>query len=363
MRARTERGWLPCGVASPDDDAHGRSGRLTINDVARITGLSKATVSRAMNDRKRVAPQTRLRVLQVLNDYGYTPARAATALSTGRTGLIGLMIGENRNPNALSVIGAAVDVAEKADCRIVVSATSSGLDHERAYKEVFASRLVDGGVLLFPPASDADVLASLVSGGLPLVAIEPERPIPGVPSVYADARRDGVVATQHLVDLGHRRIALNLDPAGWGEQDRVVSGYRSVLRAAGLPFDMALVSRLGWDFDAGFTAVSNWLRRRTCPTAVVFNCDTAALGGLAAAREAGVRVPEELSIISYDDTDVLRWTTPAITSLADRRSGLTRTGFSVLLEMLTSDEAPPPRQRVVTTLALRGSTASPAGSR
>lgn len=352
--------WLPSSVASSAADSGGSGGppeRLTINDVARITGLSKATVSRAMSGRDRVAPETRARVMAVLAHSGYTPDRAARSLSTGRTGLIGLTIGENRNPTMLSVIDGAVEVAEAAGLRIVVSVTRSARDNAQMYADVFRGRMVDGGLLMFPPAPDVPILEKLAGTGFPLVAIEPELPIPGVTGVYADARDDGLVATRHLVSLGHRRIAVSLDAPGWGEQDRLLDGHRAALAEAGLVPDDRLVARLGWDHAAGGAAVRTWWSLDERPTAAIFCSDTSALGAVAAVRDLGGQVPADLSVVGYDDSDVLSWFSPPVTSLRRRRSGLTRRACEILIQQLGADRVPVAGRRVQTDLVVRGSTA------
>lgn len=321
-----------------------------------MTGLSKATVSRAMSGRGRVAPQTRQRVLALLADSNYTPARAATALSTGRTGLLGLMIGENRNPNMLSVIEGAVETAEDAGLRIVVSVTRSAADHSQMYADVFRSQLVDGGLLLFPPATDIPLLRPLAAAGFPLLAIEPEQPVPGVSAVYADARHDGLVATRYLLSLGHRRIAVSLDVPGWGEQDRLLEGYRAALAEANHLSDDELVARFGWDHEAGQAALRAWWALADRPTAAIFCSDTSALGAMAAVRKTGGQIPRDLSVIAYDDSDILRWTSPSVTSLRHRRSGLTRLGCGLLIRMLGVDRGEVALTRVRTDLVVREST-------
>jgi LacI family transcriptional regulator len=318
-----------------------------------MLGLSKATVSRALNESGRVSQTTRRRVLAVLEQSGFTPSTAARALSTGRSGLVALVIGRNRNPNALSVIEAAAREVSRHGLNVVVSATAS--EEPREQLDLFRGKAVDGGILLFPPAAEADIWSELARAGASLVAIEPEVPIDGVASIYGDAHSDGLRVTQLLTGLGHRRIGLGLDRPGWGEQDRLLEGYDVGLARHGLTADDDLVKRFGWDFRSGERMAAEWLTLASPPTAVIFCCDTAALGGLACLTRMGVKVPGDVSIVSYDDTDVLTWVSPSITALRDRRRSLSVAACRSLVTAMNGGHVPSVR-RIPTGLVVREST-------
>lgn len=330
--------------------------RLTITDIVELTGLSKATVSRAINDTAGVAPATRDWVRSVVDEQGYTPTRTASMLSRGRTGLIGVMIGETRYPVGMTTIEASVDAAGAAGFRTVVSVTATPKEHSEAYGEILGGRMVDGALVLFARTADIPVLAELSRSGLPIVAIEPERPIPGVTCVYADSREDFRLATEHLLGLGHLRIGVCLDVLGWGEQDRAAIGYRAALAGVGIDVDQGLVVRAGWDFEAGRRAVWQWRSLRRPATAGIFICDVSALGGISALRDAKLDVPGDFSVISYDDSALARWHSPAITTLEDRRLLLARRACSILIERIKDPAIPPSKHRVRTQLAPRQST-------
>jgi LacI family transcriptional regulator len=167
-------------------DASARRGRSssqgpTIKDIAEQTGLSKATVSRAINGRDRISPSTRERVLMALDELGYMPSHAATSLSTGRTGLLGLMIGANRNPTALSAMQGALTAAVAAQYGVIVYITEKETEHDAVYTGVLASRGVDGALHLFPGKGDERYVRKMHDRGLPIVVIEPQAPMTGLP--------------------------------------------------------------------------------------------------------------------------------------------------------------------------------------
>jgi DNA-binding LacI/PurR family transcriptional regulator len=202
--------------------------------------------------------------------------------------------------------------------------------------------------LFFPRAGDTAYLEELERGGVRVVVVDPEEAMGRLFTVWTDAHDDGFLSAMHLIDRGHRRIALCADEPGWARQEEYVSGYRSALRAAGLDWDPALVAHEGWDHHAGYRATVRWLVSEDPPTAICFCCDTAALGGLAAAGELGFRVPEDLALVAYDDTDVAGWVQPPLTTLRERRSKLIEEACRLLVALIDGDE-PSERERLLST--------------
>jgi LacI family transcriptional regulator len=345
------------------DEEHPAAGgdrrRPTITDVAALTGLSKATISRALNGRDRVSAATRARVLATLEEIGYIRSHAAASLSTGRTGLLGLVVGANRNPTVLSAMHGALSAAGEYGVVVYVSETDAG--HDTIYSRLLASRAVDGVVHLFPRATDEPMVRSLQRGGVPVVAVEPEAPFAGVSTVWPDSFDDGYVSTAHLLERGHTRIAIGADSPGWGREGSYVEGYRRALADASVDLDSALVAELGWDHAAGYGATARWLAVDDPPTAACFCCDTAAFGAIACARDRGLRVPEDLAVVGYDDTEVASWVAPALTTLRDRRRTLVAAAFTVLAGILDGTIAAPVERTVRSELAIRASSAARRG--
>jgi DNA-binding LacI/PurR family transcriptional regulator len=334
-----------------------RRRRLTIADLAASTGLSKSTISRAINDRERIAPETRLRVLAALAAAGYVPNRAATNLSTGRTRLIALMIGQNRDPTALTVMQGALAAAVPAHYGVVVYITASEAEHEALYWEMAATGAVDGALLLHPSARD-EAFVRRVASQMPVVLIEPQIAMTPLPTVEADAYRDGAQSADHLIAAGHTRIALCADEAAWPSQTQYMEGYRDALVRAGIPFDPVLGVHAGWTYEVGYEVAERWMRLEQPPTAMCFCCDTAALGAMAAIRDAERSIPEDVAIVGYDDTVMATWTRPALTTPAQRRFGLVQKACELLIEII--DGADPPARPVLvpTGLTVRASTAA-----
>ncbi len=329
-----------------------------MSDIAARTGLSTATVSRAMNGKRWVAEETRARVLAALAEAGYAPSGLAAGLRTGRTRLIGLMIGEPRDPTALAAMQGALEAAAPAQYGVVVYMTHDEREHERIYSEVLSRGWVDGALLLWPTHADRPLVRRIYEDGMPLVLIEPDVKVLGVPTVYADAYHGGYLSGEYLLGLGHRRIGVLAEPPNlWSLDLSYLDGIRSALSAAGVPLDAELTLLRGGAYEQGYEAARRWLRLPDPPTALCCCADMAAMGAIAAARELGLAVPDDLSVIGYDDTQMAQWMKPALTTLRDRRRGEAQAACALLLSLI--DGAAPPTEPVLvqTDLAVRQSTA------
>ncbi len=333
-----------------------RRARPSIADIAAHTGLAQSTVSRAINGRPRVAEQTRARVMAALDELGYVPSSVATSLRTGRTRLLGLMIGETRDPTALSAMQGALDTAAAAQYGVVVYMTRDPADHATIYSQVLGRGWVDGALLLWPRKDDETFVRRLQGSGLPMVLIEPEVEMQGVPSVHPDAYGDGYRSARHLLDLGFRRIGACTALVRWGITGRHLDGYRAALAQAGLQYDPSLVLPADYSYEGGYTLAVQLLQLPEPPDAICFYSDMAAMGAIAAARDRGLQVPRDLAVMGYDDTEMAQWIKPTLTTLRDRRLGLARAAARLLLALL--DGAAPPTEPllVAADIAARQST-------
>ena len=172
-------------------------------------------------------------------------------------------------------------------------------------------------------------------------------------TVWPDSYHDGYLSTAHLLEGGHSRIAICGDIPGWGRERRYVEGYRRALADASILVDPELVAEVGWTHDVGYQATARWLALDDPPTAACYCCDTAAFGAMACARDRGLRLPEELAIVGYDDTEVARWVAPALTTLRDRRTMLVAEAFTILTAVLAGEVSAPVEREVRSELAIR----------
>lgn len=333
-----------------------RQRRPRIADIAARTGLSTATVSRALNGKPWVSESTRTQVLAVLDEVGYVPSRLAASLRTGRTGLLGLVIGEPRGPTELAAIQGAWAAAAPARYSVVVYIPPAGGQQESASAAILAPGWVDGVLLLYAKRSDEPLIRRLQHNGLPLVLIDPEVKVPDVPTVYPDYYNDGYQMTRYLVGCGHRRIGLCASDIGWGYDARYIDGYHAALVEAQVPLDPVLAIAEGASYEVGYETTRRWLRLADPPTGLCFHSDMSAMGAIVAAREMGRHVPNDVSIMGFDDTQMARWMKPALTTPRERLLGLTRAATALLLDLIRGTAAAGEPLFIQTDLVVREST-------
>src|SRR5262245_45765674 len=288
---------------SQPHNATRRRSRATIRDIASLAGVSIATVSRVLNDRPDVAPETREAVLQVVRAHGFSTNRSARGLSAGRTGIVGVTLPYIEGPYFAFILSGASEALYEQDMRLVLCPTMHEHDREVTLLDRLMHGTTDGAILLLPSESNEE-LKSLQDDGYPFVVVDPRLPLTeGIPSVSAAHASGARAATQHLLKLGHRRIAAITGPEGWAATEERLSGYHAALVAAGVVPDPELEIHADFLIDGGFAAASALLDLPERPTAIFAFNDNLAVGALRAARVRGVRVPDDLSVVGFDDSE------------------------------------------------------------
>ena len=331
--------------------------RMTIRDVASQTGVSIATVSRVLNGRANVAPDTRDRVLEAMGGLGRrAPRRRGSHVQKADSGVyvhcpymltdyFGLIV--SAVTEALDVHGmhAIVDAGESAWRRTEVLPTLTGWPQ------------VVGGILILP-AEQEDELERLRDRGFPFVVVDPRiappRNIAAVSAAnFAGARR----LMAHLIELGHRRVGVLGGPPEWMASTDRLAGYMAPLVGVGVLPAPELLRPVGDPtIEAGHSAAAELLDLPERPTALVAFNDKMAVGALRAAAERGIRVPDELSVAGFDDIDVSRATNPALTTVRQPLGEMGRMAVSLLERMLAGRDLDALHVELATDLVVRGST-------
>ncbi|WP_419944453.1 LacI family DNA-binding transcriptional regulator [Candidatus Poriferisodalis sp.] len=298
------------------------NGRVTLHDVARELGMSVTQTSRALNDKWDVAEKTKTRARAVAAELGYIPNLEARRLRTGsvQADAIGLVLpqSELHFSNAFfaellaGLVAAAT--ARQVEVRLVVSVGSA---HDfKNYQQAFQRRQADGFVLVRTEVDDPRI-GFLTEAGFPFVAFGRGCDTPSFPFVDdVDHVMNPIVA--HLADLGHRRIGCIIEPAHFSMSRYRFRSFEHAAAGCGIAVDPDLVVEADFHEDSGYAAARNLFRKADRPTAIVAQNDLLALGALAAARDAGIGVPGELSITGFDDIAAGRYATPGLTTV--RRS-------------------------------------------
>jgi LacI family transcriptional regulator len=330
--------------------------RATIRDIARAAGVSVATVSRVINARPDVAPATRDAVLRQMRAHNFTTNRSARALSMGRTGLIGFTIPLLEENYFAAILSGAAEALHEQEMRVVLCPTHHEHDREVTLLERLMNGATDGAIILLPEETNEE-LRRLQEYGYPFVVIDPREPLEeGIPAVSAAHSAGAKAATDHLLRLGHRRIGLIAGHPGWTATEERLNGYRTGLVAAGLPVDPELIVDGGFSTETGSAAARRLLDLPDPPTAIFASNDNTAVAAIRVALERGLRVPADLSVIGFDDTELARNVFPAVTTVRQPLAELGRTAVSLLNRLVDGQRVEALRVELATRLVVREST-------
>jgi DNA-binding LacI/PurR family transcriptional regulator len=335
------------------------SGRVTIAEVAQTSGVGVGTVSRVINGAANVRDATRSRVLKVIGQLGYRPSHVATALSRGTMHTVAIVIPHLTRPAMSARLAGALTVLSQQGYDTVVCNVDNPAQRDDHLRSLTARHRADGVIVVSLPLSRQQ-LASFRKAALPLVVIDVIAP--GVPQTITDDVLGGRLATGHLLSLGHRRIGFVGDTISRGEgalgfssSARRLSGYRQALAAAGLRYDPHLVRRGPHGAAAAAELAVGLLGSPAPPSAIFAASDTQALGVLTAARAEGVLVPEQLSLIGFDDVE-----SAAQLGLSTIRQPLEHSGAEGarrLCDLLRGELVKPLRQQLTLEVVQRSTSA------
>jgi LacI family transcriptional regulator len=332
---------------------------VTISDIAARAGVSTPTVSRVLNGRSDVSPQTRERVEQLLREHGY---RRRGGHGTERAGLIDLVFNDLDSPWAVEVIRGVEDAAHAAGLGTVVSAIHRRRSSARQWLQNLRARASDGAILVTTDL-DPGLHTQLRRLHVPAVVVDPAGlPDLDVPTIGATNWAGGLCATEHLASLGHRRIGhVSGRPGLWCSRARL-DGYRGGMESLGVDVDPALVVPGDFDYASGFRGGSRLLDLASRPTAVFAASDEMALGVYEAVRRRGLRVPEDLSIVGFDDLPQARWASPPLTTVRQPLTEMGMAAVRMVLRLLDDEQLESPKVELATELVVRESTAAPAAA-
>ena len=331
---------------------------MTIRQIADLAGVSIATVSRVLNGRNDVSPETRDAVTRIIREHGYTANRNARSLSAGRTGLVGVLVPLVYPAYFSGILAGAAEALSERDLQIVLSPT--GGEHDREVSVVDRLHGVSDGALMILPEESGEELQQLLDGGYRFVVIDPLMPLDeGIPSVSAAHTSGANQAMRHLLELGHRRIAHIAGPRGWLATEDRRRGYLSALAGAGILPDPALQVESIPEIPPGREAATQLLDLPEPPTAIFAFNDNIAIGAVQVARERGLRVPEDLSVVGFDDVEGATIVSPALTTVRQPLAEMGRTAVSLLTRLLEGHRVETLHVELGTRLVVRGSTAAP----
>lgn len=341
-------GWLPAPAENQV------ATRVTINDVARVAEVSVSTVSKVVNGRYGVAPATIARVHQVINELGYETSLVASSMRNSRTNIIGILVAEFE-PFALELLNGISATLRGTKYDLMAYAgnlTPEGhIGWERRSLSRLGGTLIDGAIIVTPTVE-------IPHSPVPVVAIDPQAGTDMPIIVDVDNSGGAQKATEHLLGLGHQRIGHIRGREDLKSAHLREAGYRQALENAGIPHDEQLIEQGDYQQDAAVEAARRLLDLPQPPSAIFAANDISALAALGVAAERGLAVPEDLSIIGFDDIPAAAQSTPALSTVRQPLHEMGSHAVRLLLSLLDGEEATAPQQ-LPAVLVPRDTTAPP----
>ena len=334
------------------------SSKVTIVEIARKGGVSVGTVSRVINNDTHVAPDTRERVSNIMQELGYVANRQARSLRGSKTNVIGVLVPDLGTSYIGEIMHGIDNELGLAQLDLMLFTT-----HRTAIKEVnYVANLVRGmvdGLLLVLPRNPADYIGTLTCRKFPFVLIDHQGVGDECPSVGATNWPGAYNATEYLLKLGHKRIGFITGSMDLGAATERLAGYKSALRTHHIPEDPGLIYEGTFAQLDGYTGACALLDIENPPTAIFASNDVMAMGAMDAVRSRGLRIPEYISILGFDDVPQAALVRPALTTVRQPLEQMGGVATQMLLDLLKNPDKHLERIELPTELIVRGSTSSP----
>ncbi len=328
----------------------------TIYDVAQHAGVAPATVSRVINDSGYVSAETRERVEEAIAELGYSPNRLARGLRSKQTQTLGLVLSDITNPFWTTVARGVEDAASRANFSVILCNTDESEAKQMQYLNLLLEKQVDGFVLV-PATTEVDSLSPVYERDVPFVVVDRKVPV-SVDTVRCDSVGGAYELVKYLLGLGHRRIAVLSGSKDVSTATDRVEGYRRALSEAGVEVDDSLILYRSFTHDAGYEMTRHCLSMSPQPTALFAVNNFIAIGALRALKDAGLRVPEDISVVGFDDLPPRLIIQPSLTVVVQPAYEIGARATELLLQRLSGD-TPEECQEIIlpTELIIRSSAA------
>ena len=327
----------------------------TMKQVAQLAGVSISTVSHVINNTRVVSSDVRARVQGVIDELRYIPSAVARSLKNDKTNTIGVLVPNSSNPYFAELIRWIEEAAFQRGYNMILCNAHGGARKQAAYLRLLMGKRIDGLVLVASGADDERDLM-LRHEAVPIVQLE--RALPGLEAdlVLAGQEEGAYQATRHLIGLGHRAIGCVSGPPDLPRARERVAGYLRAMGEAGLPVPPGRIVHDEFTSAGGHAAFARLLGQPHPPSAVFVTSDLMALGALCAAGRAGVSIPEELSMIGYDNIDGAGYTNPPLTTVAPPKREMASLAIEQLIDRIKGLHAPLRATALSSTLVVRAST-------
>ncbi len=331
-----------------------------MNDIARIAGVSLGTVSHVLNNSANVRAPLRKRVLEAVQAAGYQPNQLARGLRRDKTDVIGMIIPDITNPFFPAVVRGAEDVAFSNGYRLILCNTDNDHSKELIHLRELRTYLPTGLIVIPSNFSDLTMQAeSYRRAGTGVVCVDRLPRNWAGDSVTVNNEEGAMEATRYLIQMGHKRLAMIVGPQHLTNAKDRLNGFKKAVKEARIHISPEYIQETTFDKQGGYSKSLVLLRLIPRPTAIFAGNDMIALGALRAIREAGLRCPEDVSLMGFDDLDLAEATYPALSSVSQSGYQLGTTAAHMLVGRLHGDKSPPKHMILKTSLSLRSSVATP----
>ena len=310
---------------------------ITQKVIAEKVGLSPSTVSRALADDPRISEETKRRVSEVAKQLGYQPNLLAAGFRTGSTGMIGLIVLDITNPFYSELARGVEDCAYERGFSVILCDSDGSPDKEALYLELLQSKQVDG-ILMTPISTEIGARQKLIERNVPYVLVDAYEVPDDASMVSVDHIRGAYMAVRHCIECGHSCIAFVGGDPKIPPVQMMLAGYKRAMSEAGLKYDPGWICQETLEMEGGYLAMSKLLDSKNPPTAALFASDLTAIAGMRLLEERNKKIPQDFSIIGYDDIRMGELVTPALTTVAQDKYELGRISARILIHEIKSDQ-------------------------
>ena len=332
---------------------------MTINDIARMAGVSKGTVSRVINNNPRgVSEETRRHILEIIERVGYVPNRMAGSITLARTRMLGLIIPDIQNMFFPQMVRGAEDCAMENGYTLFLCNSDSNIQKEQQYLRAFIEKRVDGILInTCGQSMEEGLRRSIQKSNIPVVLLDRRsKDFPRAPGIYVDNEEGAYTGTCHLLENGCTRICFLGGPEGVNTTSERLRGYQQALKESGISFRPEYVFYGPYSTSSGYERMAEVLERKLEVDAVFAGADMIALGALRALRERHVAVPEQISVLGFDDIAISADVSPSLTTMAQPIYEIGYRAVEKLLAQIRREPGCDKSEWMHTTLVLREST-------
>ncbi len=306
---------------------------VSIKDIAKAAGVSHSTVSRALADSPLVKEETRERIKQLAQEMGYSPHALARSLVTRRTQTVGVVVTTIADPFVSEIVRGLEEMGQNHGYTIILCNSNAEPRRELAAVKALREKRVDGIIVTASRIGDL-YLPLLEAFGVPIVLINNQQTGKYVYSIGTDDLRGGQIATEYLLSLGHTRIGYIASPNNVNSSQARMNGYRTALESHGIAFDPALLADGDGRPAAAMEATARLLSQGAHPTAIFCYNDMTAIGTMRALKQMGLRIPDDISVVGYDDIPIAEYLEPPLTTIRQRKYDMGCMAMEMLLRLL-----------------------------